>query len=416
MNHEIIKNVIADQHEVIKKSVIYDRDYKLQDGVNYILVGIRRAGKSTLLYKKVLGLVNKGIDWNRIIYINFEDERLIGFSTSDFQDILLVKNELSNEKAYFFFDEIQNVDNWEQFARRLADSNEYVCITGSNSKMLSSEMNSKLGGRYITKYIMPYSLKEYLNVLKIEENNSTSSKGQIIKHTSDYLQFGGLPASINLIDKKEYISSVFQKLFFNDILVHNGIRNGNSMRILIKKLAESVKDELSYTKIHNILKSIGFSISKDTVIDYINYIIQSNLIFVVKNYYASLVDKESNPKYYFTDNGILNLFIIDKNTRLLENAVAIALIRSGENFYYLKSSKTNIDIDFYVPSINIAIQVAYSLDEIGVESREVSNLIKFSNTNPECKLIVVTMLDSRVIESSGKVINVITFVDFINML
>ena len=380
------------------------------------MVGLRRAGKSTMLYKKVLELVESGIDWNRIIYINFEDERLIGFNSDDFQDILLVKNELSNEKAFYFFDEIQNIDNWELFARRMADSNEYVCITGSNSKMLSSEMNAKLGGRYITKYIMPYSFKEYLSVLKIKDDKSTFIKGQILKHEGDYLKYGGLPASIGLINKKEYISSVFQKLFFNDILVHNGIRNENSMRVLIKKLAESVKDEVSFTKIHNILKSIGFSISKDTVIDYVGYIIQSNLIFSVKNYYASFVDKESTPKYYFTDNGILNLFLIDKNTKLLENAVAVALKRYGEDFYYLKSPKTNVDIDFYVPSIDTAIQVAYSIDDINTETREVENLIKFSNTSPDSKLLIVTMSDTRNVDLKNKTIEVVSFYDFINRL
>ncbi|MCQ3035537.1 MAG: ATP-binding protein [Bacilli bacterium] len=416
MNHEIIKNVIFDQHEVIKKTIIYDRDYTLQNDVNYILVGLRRAGKSTLLYKKVLDLVNNGVDWKRIIYINFEDERLIEFNSNDFQDILLVAKELSNETPYYFFDEIQNIDNWELFARRLADYNERVCITGSNSKMLSSEMNAKLGGRYITKYIMPYSFGEYLRVIGVVDNGSTSSKGLIYKYEDEYLKNGGLPASVNLINKKEYISSVFQKLFFNDILIHNGIRNENAMRVLIKKLAETVKDEISFTKIYGIMKTIGFSISKDTIIDYVGYIVQSNLLFSIQNFYASFVDKESTPKYYFTDNGILNLFLLDKNSRLLENAVAISLKRYGQDYYYLKSSTTKIDIDFYVPSINTAIQVTYSLDNLDSSTREIDNLIKYHRTNKDSKLVIVTLTETKQLIIEGTTIEVMSFYEFVTKI
>ena len=117
MDKAVLRNVILDQHEIIKDATICPRSYTLEDNVCYVLVGLRRAGKSTLLYSKVREYINKGISWDQIIYINFEDERLAEFKASDFQDILLLKNEITNKKAYFFFDEIQNIE-------RITDSTE----------------------------------------------------------------------------------------------------------------------------------------------------------------------------------------------------------------------------------------------------------------------------------------------------
>lgn len=153
MNHDILKRIIFDQHQVIRDSIIVDRDIVLEKEANYVLVGLRRAGKTTMLYKRVQDLIKDGVEWNQIIYINFDDERLLGFNINDFEDILLVAEELSNKKHYFYFDEIQNIDNWEKFAIRLASQGYKVDITGSNAKMLSKEVESKLGGRYISKEI-----------------------------------------------------------------------------------------------------------------------------------------------------------------------------------------------------------------------------------------------------------------------
>lgn len=114
MDHETLKQIIFDQHEVIKKSQIVSRDYVFDKNANYVLIGLRRSGKSTLLYKRVQDLVSSGVDWKQIIYINFDDERLLGFQASDFEDILLTAEEITSQKHYFYFDEIQNIDGWEK--------------------------------------------------------------------------------------------------------------------------------------------------------------------------------------------------------------------------------------------------------------------------------------------------------------
>ena len=412
MNLETLKRVILDRHEVIKSFDIVERDTPLEDKLNYVLVGLRLAGKTTMLYQEVRDLIAQGIDWSQIIYINFEDERLSEFTVNDFNDILLVKNMLTDKKGYFFFDEIQNVDGWMKFARRLADEKEYVRITGSNAKMLSHEIAGVLGGRYITKYINTYSFDEFLKakglVVTNDDWSKTVSRGKTMKLFDEYCSYGGYPEAVDLKDKRGYVSNVYQKVIFGDVAARNEIRNEMALRLLVKKIAESVRNEISFTKLHNSLKSIGVTISKDTVIEYVNHIKNSYLIFDIKNYYASFVNKESNPKYYFGDNGLLNLFLTDGKTALLENLVAIHLSSIyRDDLYYIKSTKTGIDVDFYVPEEKLAIQVAYSLDGDARE-REVLNLAKLAKENPGTKLVILTYGKEEVIEIEEGTIEVIS--------
>lgn len=414
MNHEIIKKVIFDQHQVIKDAVIVDRDIVLEKNANYVLVGLRRAGKTTLLYKRVQELIKEGIEWNQIIYINFEDERLLGFSVSDFDDILLVAEELSNKKHYFFFDEIQNVDGWEKFAIRVSNQGYKVDITGSNAKMLSKEVEAKLGGRYISKEIFPYSFQEYLRANSINiEAYSVKDIAKINSLLDDYFINGGFPESLLFKNKREYISSIYQKVLYNDIIVHNEVRNENGMRLMIKKIAESVKQDLSYTKIQNIITGIGYKISKDIIIDYCGYCKDAFLLFTIENYYASFLDKNSNPKYYFMDNGILNLFLDDKRSALLENVVALHLYRNHKgSLYYFKGNK--VDVDLYLSNVNTAIQVAYSLNNNDTYNREVNNLVQFAkNVEKNAKLLIVTFEEERTINIKGKIIEVIPLKKFL---
>lgn len=413
MNKETLKKVIYDQHQVIRDTVIVDRDIELEKNANYVLVGLRRAGKTTLLYKRVQDLIKEGVEWNQIIYINFDDERLIDFKLSDFDDILLVAEEMSSKKHYFYFDEIQNIDDWEKFAIRVANQGYKVDITGSNAKMLSKEVAAKLGGRYIMKEILTYSFNEYLRAYNLNYDvYSTKEIAKINNLLEQYFIYGGFPASIDFKNKREYVSSVYQKVLYNDIITHNKVRSENGMKLLIKKISESVMQDISYTKLQNIITGIGYKISKDVIIDYCGYIKDSFLLFTIENYFASFVDKNSNPKYYFRDNGVLNLFIDGKKTALLENIVAINLYRNNNEMYYLKGNK--VDIDFYLPNNNTLIQVAYSLENQDTYDREVSNLINFSNdSKEELKLIIVTYEEKKEIQIEDKKINVITLKDFL---
>ena len=410
MNHDILKEVIFDQHEIIKKTKIVPRDYDFDLNANYVLIGLRRAGKSTLLYKIVKDLVEKGTEWNQIIYINFEDERLVEFSLNDFNDLLSVQAELSDKIGYFFLDEIQNIEGWEKFARRMADSKEHTFITGSNAKMLSQEIENRLGGRYLTKYITPYNFKEFLTAKQIDFSDKsifgTKESGKIKREFSEYFYFGGFPETLNYQNKREYVSSIYQKVLLGDIAARNGIRNPNGLQILIKKIAESVKDEISYSKLHNILKTIGVKISKDIVIDYIGYAKQSFLIFSIKNYFSKFVEKETTPKYYFNDNGLLNLFLNKEEPRLLENLVAINLWNNYKgNVYYLKTQ--NLDVDFFIEETGTAIQVAYSITNIS-DDRETKSLVEAAKTLKEAKeFVIITYEEEKELNIDGVKIQVI---------
>ena len=413
MNHGLLKRIILDQHAVIKDAEIVSRRFSFEKNGNYILVGLRRAGKSTMLYKRARELVESGVHWNRIIYINFEDERLGSFSADDFNDILSVQAELSDEKGYFFFDEIQNIEGWERFARRMADSKEHISITGSNARMLSVEIEARLGGRYLSKYIPTYRFDEYLSASSIPHSTvdliETKAQARIVRAFDDYLYHGGLPESLCFRNKREYISSVYQKVLLGDIIVRNGIRNHEAVRLLINKLAISVKDELSFSKLHGMLRSYGSTISKDSVIEYIGNAIDAFLIFPIRNYYYKFLDQQGIPKYYFSDNGILGLFLDDRNTNLLENLAAISLVDrySQDGVYYIKSQKTGIDIDFYVPAEEMLIQVAYSLSSTS-EGREIMELRKAARLIKGIKrLIIFTHDEERIIEEEGVMIEVI---------
>lgn len=410
MNHDILKMVIYDQHEIIKNFQIVNREYEFDVNANYVLIGLRRAGKSTLLYKIVQDLIANGTDWNQIIYINFEDERLSEFSVNDFNDILSVQAEMSDEKGWFFLDEIQNIDGWEKFARRLSDSKEHAFITGSNAKMLSAEIENRLGGRYLTKYVTPYNFREYLTARKVDFSDkailATKESGKIKREMETYFYFGGFPENLEYKNKREYVSSIYQKILLGDIAARHGIRNNTGLRLLIKKIAESVKDEVSYSKLHNILKTIGVSISKDVVIDYVGYAQQSFLIFALRNYFSKFVDKETTPKYYFNDNGLLNLFLNKEEARLLENLVAINLWNKyKDNVYYLKGE--NLDADFFVEQTGAVIQVAYSAKKIS-NDREIKTLVEAAKNLKEAKrFIIITYEEENELTVDGVKIEII---------
>ncbi|MCR5166578.1 MAG: ATP-binding protein [Oscillospiraceae bacterium] len=412
MNHNILKQVIFEQTEIIQNAVIIKRDYDFEKNINYILVGLRRAGKSTLLYKIARELVEAGCDWSQIVYINFEDDRLLGFTKDDFNDIIETAYELTDAKEiYYFFDEIQIIDGWEHFARRMADQKKHVYITGSNAKMLSSEMEKVLGGRYLSKMIMPFSFSESLDYNNIEHDEksllTTSKAARIRRGCQEYIAGGGFPEAQRLSNKREYIKSVYEKVLLGDMIEREKVKNKMALRLMIKKIAETVMHEISFNTLAGNVKATGIKTSTDSMIDYTSYAENAFLLFRNRNYVSKFAEKESTPRFYFYDNGLLSLFLVDKPSALLENAVAVYLKRRyGEEVYYFKSTQTGIDIDFYLPEENCAIQVAYTLGS--AEYREIKSLISFAEKTAGIqRLIIVTYEEEKTISKDGRTIEVI---------
>ena len=409
----ILKQILQNSREEIEQYKIIHRDIQT-DGFNcYIFVGVRRAGKSFLLYEKIQQMLSEGHTWDEILYLNFEDERLGSLDINDMDSILECHMEMGGvAKPALFLDEIQNIDGWEKFARRVSDSKYMVWITGSNAKMLSKEMMSTLGGRYIPIEIYPFSFAEYLRWAGIPYDEksllSTSARVNVKKAYEEYFKWGGLPESLGLSVKRNYISSVYQKIYLGDICTRNKISNPNLLRLLIKKIAEGVKQPVSYTRLAQVLSSVGGKISVPTTSSYICYSEDAWLLLRLHNISSSFSEKETNCKYYFVDNGILSILLVDPATTLMENLVALQLFRiyghdqDNERVYFYNS---NVEVDFYVPEDELAIQVSYSISrDIDTWEREVGALQKLPKALACKRRIILTYDEQQIIEDEyGKI-------------
>ena len=409
----ILKQILQNSREEIEQYKIIHRDIQT-DGFNcYIFVGVRRAGKSFLLYEKIQQLLSEGHTWDEILYLNFEDERLGSLDINDMDSILECHMEMGGvAKPALFLDEIQNIDGWEKFARRVSDSKYMVWITGSNAKMLSKEMMSTLGGRYIPIEIYPFSFAEYLRWAGIPYDEKsllgTSARVNLKKAYEEYVKWGGLPESLGLSVKRNYISSVYQKIYLGDICTRNKISNPNLLRLLIKKIAEGVKQPVSYTRLAQVLSSVGGKISVPTTSSYICYSEDAWLLLRLHNISSSFSEKETNCKYYFVDNGILSILLVDPATTLMENLVALQLFRiyghdqDNERVYFYNS---NVEVDFYVPEDELAIQVSYSISrDIDTWEREVGALQKLPKALACKRRIILTYDEQQIIEDEyGKI-------------
>ena len=403
MTKDLIKLLISEYQTYVSQIDFIPRDVELADGLNYVFVGLRHAGKSYLMFQRIAQLIELGHKKEEILYFNFEDDRIDSLEVKDLDLIKTCYEEMYDYRPIFLLDEIQLVDKWEKFARRLADQKYQVYITGSNAKMLSSEIATTLGGRYMIHEVYPYSLKEYLraNGVDVNAKNAMFAYGkQIVKLANTYFQHGGLPEVVGMKEPRPWMSNLFSKIFFGDLVARYKIRNDYALRVMIRKMAESVKQPLSYNRIASIVSSTGKKLSTDAVIDYVEHMADSWLILPYENLYGKLQDKEANRKYYFTDNGLLHLFLVDANTSLLENVVAITLRRKYSGGSYFWNSK-NAEVDFVIPEDGLAVQVSYSMADAETFKRETDGLIKLSSMQQINRMIVVTMEEDSVVEKDG---------------
>ncbi len=397
MDKQLLKQILRENQQEVERYEVVPRRLQLDDFPCRVLVGVRRAGKSYMLYHRIQQLLAEGRRWDEILYLNFEDERLENFGTDDFNRLLECHQEMYGKRPMLFLDEVQNIDGWHKFARRMADSQYTIYITGSNAKMLSGEINTTLGGRFLIAEVYPYSFHEFLEVNKVPSGEldllSTEGRASVVRHFNEYLRHGGLPAAALMSAKRDYLSSVYQKIYMGDIIARNKITNVAGIRVLVRKIAESVCRPISYNRINNLLSSVGGKLSLATTIKYVEYCEEAWLLLRLRNYASALADKESNCKYYFIDTGILGLFLIDKDPILLENMVALALFRKyghdEENervFFY----NVNVEVDFYVPEDELAIQVSYSIADPETEKRERDALEKLPHVHPCRRRIIIT--------------------------
>ncbi|MBQ6210858.1 MAG: ATP-binding protein [Prevotella sp.] len=397
----LLRQVLLDNQKDIEQYHIFPRKYDLDSFPLQVFVGVRRSGKSFLMFQKMRNMLADGHGWEDMLYLDFEDQRLDGFTADDFNLILECHQEMYGKRPMLFLDEIQNIDGWQKFARNLADKKYSAFITGSNAKMLSKEIMSALGGRYIPVEVYPFSFTEYLDYLKIPYDaltlETTEPRARFMKAYNEYLAWGGLPESVNLPVKRAYLSSVFQKIYLGDIAQRNAVSNPKLLQLLTKKIAESVMQPISYNRLSKILSSVAGKVSVPTVSNYVGYSEDAWLLLRLRNIASAFAERESVCKYYYIDNGLLSIQLLNIDTLLLENVVALSLFRKyghdldNERVYFYNA---NIEVDFYVPEEELAVQVSYSLVDETTRKREMDALGKLPNVYP-CKRRVIITYDEE---------------------
>lgn len=396
MQKDVFKNLIKEGQAELQSIELNRRHFEFEEHGRYVLVGIRQAGKSYLLYQRAKMYIESGHDISEIVYINFDDERLLGMTADDFDLILQSYASMYDRKPILFFDEIQNVPGWEHFARRLANQKYQVFITGSNAKMLSRDIATTLGGRFLDERVYPYSFSEYLEVcgVVLESNWEYSPVRNVVqRHMAEYMQWGGFPELFLYRNKRHWLNALYDKIVLGDIIQRNGVKNEQALKLAMKRLAENIKQPTAYNRLANMVKSTGLSTSTASIIDYVRFAKEACLLFSLDNYASKFVEKESVKKHYFTDNGMLSIFLNNQDTSLLENLCAIALQKrynSDEEAPKLYFYNKSIEVDFYIPDEGLAIQVSYDIDKPETRDREVSALVQLNNLYPLRKAIIVT--------------------------
>ena len=404
MEKEIISRIIREGQDYIPEIELYNRPMELERKGNYVFVGVRQCGKSYMLYQRIQQLLQEGHSIKEIVYVNFDDERLRQMKAEELDLILQAYASTNEGKPLLFFDEIQNIEGWEHFARRLANQKHQVFITGSNAKMLGRDIATTLGGRYWTRNVYPFSFKEYIGREQINLDphwsDSPQLRSAVERAFNEYFQFGGFPDVFDVSAKRLWLNELYNKIFFSDLVVRNKIRNEASLRMTVKRLAESVKQPTAYNRISNLVKSTGINCQANTVMEYVSFMRDACLLFSINNYASKFSDRETIKKHYFVDNGLLTIFLNDGETSLLENLCAIHLLQQyGDDqlFYYNK----NVEVDFYLPEQHTAIQACYSMSELQTSEREINALVKLHAFEPLQRALIITRDDEYTIQKDN---------------
>jgi len=365
---DLLKTIIKDFHaRGIPEHTKRDLNIPLNTGKIVSIIGPRRAGKTYLMYQ----LISKIPDITNVIYINFEDERLER-TAKNLNLIIEAYFELFPDKKesdlYFFFDEIQEIEDWEKFVRRIYDTiSKRIFITGSSAKLLSKEIATSLRGRTLSYEVLPLSFNEYLRFSGIEPDiHATKGKAKTITALKEYMSRGGFPEIVNSPQDilKKTLTNYFEVMLYRDIVERYQINNTLPLKLFVKRLLGNISKEFTVNKLFNNLKSEGVKISKDTLYNFLEYSEDSYLLISVNNFSESK-EKQIIKKIYSIDVG-LSLqfsFALSKDLgRILENIILLELKRRGKDVYYFKDAA---ECDFIIREkerIVDAIQVCYELN------------------------------------------------------
>jgi uncharacterized protein len=378
ISKEKIKQIVLNQKRRIsieKKTIERDLEKNilqfLKDNRILILTGIRRSGKSTILSH----LMDAS---KKFIYVNFEDEGFLDFEAKNFEELNEVLIEIYGESKFYFFDEIQEIKNFESFVRRLQDDGKKIIITGSNASLLSKEFATKLTGRNKSFEVYPFSFKEFLRYRNFEyakdDLSITKKKVKIKNFFEEYMKFGGMPEYLNLNDV-EYLKNVYDNILYRDIVARYDIKREVALRELVLLLTQNMSNTFTY---NSLKKSLKLS-NAITVKEYIGYLKNSYLFFEIPKFSYSLKEQLISPKkIYLIDHSFQKVFgttFSPNKGWILENIVFIELLRrKNKVFYYSKEG----ECDFVVKGgerVKEVFQVCYELNSDN-KDREIVGLIE----------------------------------------
>jgi len=322
-----------------------------------IITGVRRCGKSTLM-RQIL----KKYAINSYVFINFEDPRLSAFEPSDFSKLSQILDEDYSESQYFF-DEIQNLREWQKFVRIQHDAGKQVYITGSNASMLSGELGSKLTGRHLSTELFPFSFKEFLVFTNQQPGENSFT---------DYLKKGGFPDFL-FSQNEEILQQMFNDIVIRDIVTRYGIKDERFIKELGVYLLSNISKEFSFNKLKTMFE-VG---STNSMSNYISYFENCYLLFSVPRFSFSAKQQIVNPKkIYAIDNGLIianSLSFSEDNGKLLENLVYVTLRGKGYEVFYYKE-KGECDFIYRKNKVQGAIQVCFQLNSDN-QTREINGII-----------------------------------------
>ncbi|MCD4844774.1 MAG: ATP-binding protein [Methanosarcinales archaeon] len=402
-----IEEIITEFH---KQDIpeLFNRELIVPADIDKIItiIGLRRVGKTYYLFHIIQELLNKGLEKKRIFYINFEDERLGGISAKDLSRIIELYYKINPDAGtmYLFFDEIQEVENWEKFIRRITQRKDVrIFLTGSSSKLLSREIATSLRGRTISYNLFPLSLREFLIAegFKPYFPLIESERGKLQRYLDKYLTYGGFPELlhhekiITLKILKEYLDLII----YRDLIERYGIVKISAMKFLIRSMTKNFAREMSVRKLHNFFLSANVSLSKNKVYEYVSYLEDINFIFLIRKYGKGSREVEGSiPKLYIIDLGFVTLYGLEDKGRRIENLVAIELIRKKcyvnplLEIYHWKN-QTGLEVDFVIEEglkIKQLIQVCYDIEDPDTKQRELKALTRASSVLDCSDLLVVT--------------------------
>ncbi|MFA7615860.1 MAG: ATP-binding protein [Weeksellaceae bacterium] len=392
MDKQALKNIATDQKNAfMNKSGLIDRDTDVNNFLKtsqvVIISGVRRCGKSSLLYliKEKLGLKE-----NQFCYFNFDDER-INTDVSIFNELYALHLEMYDTEPVFFFDEIQIIPGWQKFVNRMHEQGKKIFVTGSNAQLLSSEIATSLTGRAKILELFPFSFAEYLRFFdKNYDLNalSTSKKAALKADLTRYLEMGGFPLVIKEADL-ELLNGWFQDILYRDIVARYKLTSTDALRQIAVFLLTNIGKLFSYAT----LQQISGVKSSKSVKDFLTYFENSYLFYYLKKFDYSVKKQIMNSrKVYAIDNGVANRIGINfsKNTgRLMENAVFVELMRRKKEVYYFKGKN---ECDFLITENLkpfLAIQLTYELTETSF-ARETAGLLEAMETYKIPKGLLIT--------------------------